>query len=357
MPIFKAWGSCITRDALEFVADATIAAFSSRGSIVSACTSPIPQDKLQELFISQEIGDFSHRVIEDDVYKRGVARINKRPDSATICDMKILPETILIIDLTEERTQLLTDGEGHFVTHSKEAFLYSNLKDLFSVYIEPFSTEYVDLVIKYLPVFAHKISKSSATQIVIHRALFAETNPSYVRYNDFLIMFYDLLAKLLPGSISIEVPKELRVSSVMHKWGSYGLHMGDEYYKYFLHLISKKLGIPIQIKNDFSIQNMEGSCFFKDSYKYCNILNDMYGKERSPYWLSRMQYLYIVERELEKREYELAKQELVKQELEDRILTMQNSGNYVLKAEITSWWLLKKATKRVLRKTKNWLFG
>lgn len=76
MPIFRAWGSCITRDALEFAADSTIAAFSSRESIVSACTPPIPQGRLNKLRIAPECGNFARRMIEDDLYKRGLARIS-----------------------------------------------------------------------------------------------------------------------------------------------------------------------------------------------------------------------------------------------------------------------------------------
>lgn len=346
MLFFQAWGSCITRDALEFASNATITAFSSRESIVSACTPKVSPDKLKTLYISQESGKFARRVIEDDVYKRGLERINGKISSGAISDVKLIPsKTILIIDLTEERTPLLTDGEGHFATHSDKALLYSNLNRIFPKCIQPFSSEYIKLVNRYLPAFACEISKSPA-HIVIHRAFFAEIHPSYVHNNNCLMRFYDFLAQLLPKSISIEVPKELRISSVMHKWGPYGLHMGDEYYKCFLHKISRELGIPIKIKSDVSVQTMKKSSFFKDSLIYHDILEDMYGNKHMPYKFSRMQYLYIVERELEKCELE-------KRELEYYMLNIQNSGDYVLKAEITPCWLLKKVLKRIFKKIKN----
>lgn len=76
MPVFRTWGSCITRDALEFAADATIAAFASRASIVSACTPPFPQERLKGLHIAPDLGNFQRRVIEDDLNKTGLARLD-----------------------------------------------------------------------------------------------------------------------------------------------------------------------------------------------------------------------------------------------------------------------------------------
>lgn len=210
----------------------------------------------------------------------------------------------MIIDLTEERSPLLTDGYGHFVTHSPQVSENSNIERIFSKRLEPFSPEHIELFKKYLPSFAGEISKiADGIPVVIHRAFFAGTHFSH--NNECLKEFYDLLARNLPQSISIEVPKEMRVSSVMHKWGPYALHMGDEYYKYLLHLISRKLDITIHIKNGFSIQNIEKSIFFLDSQIYCKHLKEMYGEICSNKWLSQMQYTYIIERELEKREIDI----------------------------------------------------
>ena len=76
MPVFRTWGSCITRDALEFAADSTIAAYASRSSIVTACTPPFPQERLKGLHIAPEIGNFQRRVIEDDLGKTGLTRLD-----------------------------------------------------------------------------------------------------------------------------------------------------------------------------------------------------------------------------------------------------------------------------------------
>ena len=329
MPVFRTWGSCITRDALEFAADATIAAFASRASIVSACTPPFPQERLKGLHIAPDLGNFQRRVIEDDLNKTGLARLDSSFTQNEGGGRQV-SGTILIIDLTEERHPLLTDGAGHFVTLSVDARQNTNLEKLFFKRIEPFSSEHVRLVKAFLPSFARKISKlHGIDHIVIHRAFFAGTDSRIVHINNCLKEFYDILEQHLLKSISIEVPKELRVSGIMHKWGPYGLHMVDEYYKCLLHFVSRELGIPIQIKNNFSVQNMEKSSFFQDSQKYCDVLRDLYRNEGSP-WFSYMQYLYIVERELE----------------------VQRRGDYVLKADITPWWLMKKAAKRVVLKTK-----
>lgn len=248
---------------------------------------------------------------------------------------------ILIIDLTEERSPLLTDGAGHFITFSEVATWHTNLEKLFFKQIIPFSLEHVELIREFLPTFALEISKLHGIEhIVIHRAFFAGANSHIIHVNNCLMEFYDLFAQYLPNSISIEVPKELRVSSIMHKWGPYGLHMVDEYYKFLIFLISRELGLPIQIKNEFSVQNIEKSTFFHDSQSYCDYLKSMHRGICSPSWLYQMQYQYIVERELEKRDLEI-----------------QRRSDYVLKADITPWWLMKKAAKRVVQKTKNFVIA
>lgn len=330
MPVFRTWGSCITRDALEFAADATIAAFASRASIVSACTPPFPQERLKGLHIAPDLGNFQRRVIEDDLNKTGLARL----DSSFTQNEggRQVSGTILIIDLTEERHPLLTDGAGHFVTLSVDARQNTNLEKLFFKRIEPFSSEHVRLVKAFLPSFARKISKlHGIDHIVIHRAFFSGTDSRIVHVNNCLKEFYDLLEQYLKKCVSIEVPQGIRVTSIVHKWGPYGLHMIDEYYKYLLCLISKELKTEIRINNDFSVQNLEKSKFFTDAQKYLDFLKDIYPNEHSPYWFSHMQYLYILERELDK----------------------QGGGDYVRKADITPWWLMKKAAKRVVQKAKN----
>ena len=329
MPVLRTWGSCITRDALEFAADATIAAFASRASIVSACTPPFPQERLKGLHIAPDLGNFQRRVIEDDLNKTGLARL----DSSFTQNEggRQVSGTILIIDLTEERHPLLTDGAGHFVTLSWEARQHTNLEKFLFKRIEPFSPEHVKLVRAFLPTFARKISNLQGIEhIVIHRAFFAGTDSTTIHVNNCLKEFYDILAHHLTKCISIEVPKEMRVSGIMHKWGPYALHMVDEYYKYLLYLISRVLDLNIRINNNTSVQNLEESIFFSDSQKYCDILKDMYRNRRSSSWFSLMQYLYVIERELE----------------------IQRRGDYVLKADITPWWLMKKAVKRVVHKTK-----
>ena len=176
--------------------------------------------------------------------------------------------TILSIDLTEERHLLLTDGAGHFVTLSVDARQNTNLEKLFFKRIEPFSSEHVRLVKAFLPSFARKISNLQGIEhIVIHRAFFAGTDSTTIHVNNCLKEFYDILAHHLTKCISIEVPKEMRVSGIMHKRGPYALHMVDEYYKYLLYLISRVLDLNIRINNNTSVQNLEESIFFSQTHK------------------------------------------------------------------------------------------
>lgn len=238
----------------------------------------------------------------------------------------------MIIDLTEERHPLLTDGAGHFVTLSVDARENTNLEKLFFKRIDPFTSEHVKLVRAFLPSFSREISKLHGIEhIVVHRAFFAGTDSRTIHINNCLKEFYDLLEQHLQKCVSVEVTQEIRVTSIVHKWGPYGLHMIDEYYKYFLYLVSKELNTDIRINNDISVQSLEKSKFFQEAQKFRGILQDIYPNEDSPYWFYHMQYLYILERELDK----------------------QGGGDYVRKADITPWWLMKKAAKRVVQKAKN----
>ena len=305
MIFFYVWGSCITRDALEFIDNINTISFSSRESIISACSQQIPKDKILNLHISPKIRNFERRVIEDSIYKKALSRISS---DILEYNKKFKKDDIIIfiIDLTEERNPLLTDEKEHFITLSEVARLHSNLKDLFFKQIIPFSQEHIDLFNRYIPVFSKEIIKNTQylnskirTFTVIHRAFFADTNKIFAKYNNCLNNFYDTLEHNIPNIISIEVPNEIRICSVIHKWGAYRLHLKDEYYRYFLYLMSKKLGLNIKIKYNFSIQNIEGSSFYLDSQKYYNYMNDIYGNIYSTNCLKQMQYNYVIERELE----------------------------------------------------------
>ena len=224
------WGSCVTRDAFEFFDDCTIGYFSSRQSIISAC-SPIPdRHTINRVKFLQNTSDFHRRVIIEDVNKTSISKMQSSSN-----------EDILVIDLTEERNPLL---ESHccYITLSDDSKKFSNTNLLFNNKIIPFSDLYIELFKKNIEKFAREISYTSnksnekkiRKNIIIHRAFFSEIDFERKKNNEILKLFYDLLSEKIQNSISIEVPKYFRICSPLHKWGPYHLHFIDEFYIFSL---------------------------------------------------------------------------------------------------------------------------
>lgn len=113
------WGSCVTRDALGFLDNCTIGYFSSRQSIISACSLPPDYNIINRINISSNACDFQRRVITEDIDKSSIEKMQ-----SSNC------ENILIIDLTEERSPLLQNNKS-YITLSEDSKNFSNVNKLF----------------------------------------------------------------------------------------------------------------------------------------------------------------------------------------------------------------------------------
>lgn len=247
------WGSCVTRDALEFLDNCTIGYFSSRQSIISACSPPPDYNIINKVNILSNACDFHRRIITEDIDKSSIAKMQSSSH-----------EDILIIDLTEERNPLLLN-KNSYITLSIDSNNFSNVNKLFDKKISSFSDEYIDLFKKNIGKFAREISctvdksneKRIRKNIIIHRAFYSEINLGCKKYNEILKLFYDLLSENIQNSISIEVPKYFRISSPLHKWGPDYLHFIDEYYIEFLKIFQKNIFNNCIIKEGYSVQNIK----------------------------------------------------------------------------------------------------
>ncbi len=247
------WGSCVTRDALGFLDNCTIGYFSSRQSIISACSLPPDYNIINRINISSNACDFQRRVITEDIDKSSIEKMQ-----SSNC------ENILIIDLTEERSPLLQNNKS-YITLSEDSKNFSNVNKLFDKKILPFSNEHIDLFKKNIGNFSREISytidksnkKRIRKNIIIHRAFCSEINLECKNYNEVLKLFYDLLSENIQNSISIEVPKYFRISSPLHKWGPYYLHFIDEYYIEFIKILKKNIFNNFVIKDEYSVQNIK----------------------------------------------------------------------------------------------------
>lgn len=245
MLTFDIWGSCVTRDALEFILNCNINIYVSRQSIISACSQCLPIYYYKIIKFNKKIGCFHKRIINEDLYKTSLINLNN-----------CLSNNILIIDLIDERNGLLTFNDN-YITYSLALKENTNIESLQLNKINPFTNQYIDLFCKNIKYFSNKIKNSidgDRKIIIIHKAYYADPNNKFIRVNKTLNTFYTLLEKYLPNATSIEVPCKYRLSSISHKWGGAPYHYIDEYYLKFIELISCNISQQLKINKNFTLQ-------------------------------------------------------------------------------------------------------
>ena len=250
MLTFDIWGSCVTRDALEFILNCNINIYVSRQSIISACSQNISPSEIKRIKLNNNIGGFHKRVITEDIYKTSLRRLNNCSST-----------NILIIDLIDERNGLLF-FDNTYITHSLALREHSNIEFLSKYKIYAFSKKYTELFCNKITLFCNKIKSSIPNDrkyIIIHKAYYSDpTNDKFIKINNTLKLYYSLLEKYLPNAISIEVPCQYRLSSIYHKWGEAPYHYIDEYYLNFIKVMSYKISQQLEIKSNYSAQLREG---------------------------------------------------------------------------------------------------
>lgn len=234
------WGSCVSRDAVEFVDGAKMGTYCARQSIISSVAPPVAPETFRALEFKDGTHPFHKRIVEEDFLKTSIEQLQEKH-----------PDTTLILDLIEERTPIGVTKCGTHVTFSQAASGFSNARSLITRLIQPYSEEYVDLFTEAARKFSEKFDHRT---IVIHKALYAEGNWEFENANRILSNFYDAIISNLNSTIIIEIAKELRSSNPNHKWGAAPYHYIDGYYQDFVSQLSMKTCLPISPKPYFTLQ-------------------------------------------------------------------------------------------------------
>lgn len=231
---FAIFGSCVSRDALEFIQDGHCLLYVARSSIVSA-TSKLPgAGELDNLLIDEKAHRFHQESIEYDVRKTGLSAL-----SSTNCPV--------IVDLIEERVPLGVLASGSLVTLSQAAGAYSNLKSLVKRVVQPFSDEHIELFAASLEQVAETLR---GKKVLVHKSMYAEDGEKR-RENVVLERMYGLLINALQATI---IEPDFAISSTTHKWGLAPYHYVDSYYKSFVAKLAIATRQTINCKPGFTMQ-------------------------------------------------------------------------------------------------------
>lgn len=234
------WGSCVTRDAVEFSTGISVGMYCARQSVVSSVAAPVADDTFLALQFNENTHPFHRRIVEQDFQKTSLQLLKASNRNG-----------ILILDLIEERAKLGVTHCGTYVSYSQAASNFSNARSLISRYVQAFSDEHVSL-------FKDAIIKFSAElheiPIVIHRAFYAPGDWEYENANRTLSQLYDIASQHFPNALSLEMDEKIRRSELNHKWGAAPYHYIDQYYQNFVTEFSKITGVPLTIRPSFTLR-------------------------------------------------------------------------------------------------------
>lgn len=239
-------GSCVTRDIWnlpQFGGVAPELAFVSRTSFASLCAPPVAgYVRLPEPY-PEGLSRWEVQMVEDDMHKRGLGRL------------AAWKPTHLIIDLIDERFDLLSDGAAVAVysweLHLAEQLGKGPLKRLREV--PRASPEAAALWRRGVEAFADFAREQlPGVRIAFHDARWATEwldadgarqpyppwsiwhgRPADIAEQNGRLAGYGAdLRELLPAAFHIRAPAELIVGDGDHRWGLSPFHYVPEYYRY-----------------------------------------------------------------------------------------------------------------------------
>lgn len=239
------FGSCVTRDAFEFIpSDFQLAGYISRSSVISCMADPLPQPIITEQELSEaSLSPFEQRMVLHDVNKTGLDHLlSTKPD-------------VIVVDLIDERFAVLKVN-GSFITDSA-AFAKTEARKRLpagSSKYTIFGSNTLDLWEEAARSFAKKIT-SGGQPIILHKSYWAYNylddadgqmkslgrDGDAALINKNLEIYHRILENLIPGAIVIEPPEGLRVADAKHKWTVAPFHFLQEYYKYFMEQLQEKI--------------------------------------------------------------------------------------------------------------------
>lgn len=219
------YGSCVTRDAFEFLDGDSIAQYLARSPVISAMSDPI-LTLPDGMDISKNASAFQRRMVTWDVQKALPT---------------LLAETkhdTVVIDLIDERLRVLELGTNQFLTFSPEAAKTGVTLRAGKVH-NVTDTDFLPL---WDSAAKRLITLLRSERVILNKVFWAsqdqdgnELNPKFnVRVNNQVLMhMYTLIEEGL-GCQVIEYPNDVMRASSEHRWGLSPFHFIDGFYHHFL---------------------------------------------------------------------------------------------------------------------------
>jgi len=234
------FGSCVTRDLVEFAAELDVGKYCARQSLVSSVGKRPAPETISSLHFVDGTHPFHERCVREDFDKLTLGDLRNRP-----------ADEIVVIDFIEERTPLGITECGAIFSLSQAATKFSNARSLVSRQVDAYSAEHIELFSKSIDDFGARLA---GRPVIVHRALYAPGDWKFERENEVLERFYSMaIGRLNPVAV-ISAPEELRKSTLNHKWGPAPYHYMDDYYTHLLDQISIAMRIPVRPRTGFSLQ-------------------------------------------------------------------------------------------------------
>lgn len=219
------YGSCVTRDAFEFLDGHSIAQYVARSPIVSAMSEPI-RSLPTGMDISKNASAFQRRMVTWDVQKVFPALLAESKHDT------------VIIDLIDERLRVLELGANQFLTYSPEAAKSGVTLRAGKVH-NLMDNDFLPL---WDSAAKRLISLLRPERVIINKVFWAsqdqdgnelDTKFNVHVNNQVLRHMYTVLEDGL-GCRVVEYPDEVTRANSEHRWGLSPFHFIDAFYHHFL---------------------------------------------------------------------------------------------------------------------------
>jgi hypothetical protein len=231
-------GSCVTRDAFEYIKNvAKIDTYIARSSIISLVSEKPEFEIPQEYFEIEGLGNFERRMIEYDINKTGLEKLLKSETE------------YLFFDFIDERFDLYFKNKNYitksnYLNKSKITDAFLSEYELIPRKRENTHNLWKESLLKLKDIF-EKNNKNF--KIILNEAKWAEKflNPetkeikgfnaeelkTVARYNSFLQQYQNYFKMVFPNCLIIKADENLCYAHPNNKWGVDYFHFSEDYYK------------------------------------------------------------------------------------------------------------------------------
>lgn len=225
------FGSCVSRDALEFNFSESykLVGYLARSSLATLSSNSVEKNEYTSN-LNNITSIFQRRMVEYDFNKGILDILNKS-----------IEFDILLMDLIDERFHLAVLNDNFYVTRSNE-FLKASIQPKST--INTHSDKFFALWKKGAKIFLDSlVEKQLIHKLVVQKAYWTNkldngnliqdiSDEKVKEENDKLEKMYNFLKIYLKEDQFITIPESLIVSKSGHKWGISAFHYIDEYYTF-----------------------------------------------------------------------------------------------------------------------------